>query len=545
MAWFNGRNINSGIFHGRSIDLNRMIAGYSPSERPTVYGWHVDPSISDPAQAVTYLADAVGKTPAAMGTSTFSYGDWADAFFMPKPCMLRYDGTVAYYLDPNDYTKKADGTASDVANASFSGNAMMEWPLIWYKFEAGSADGEGYFYCSDLQVDSSYKCWCNIDANGIIVPHFYTAIYNGTGESKLRSLSGAGLIGVSAKTLSDRAALNNVSSDHEWDISLISDRLLINALLVLMGKTLAMQTAYGYGNGSSTMSSIRTGAMNNKGLFWGSISTQNSGVKVFGMENWWGTQWEYNLGMVFSGDRMLSKLTYGKSDGSDTVGYNCTGIGYNDVGPVPDNSDRINAMIFTPLGTYPVKIRQWNDPDSSTAPLYYGAYLFRATAQLELECGNYWTIDNKIVKPDAAFPNDRARMVKGGYRHERPASFVMLSHKQNVQLTLYATDDSASRLSPETGWNDSPWEFDMSRYTDSNYFIVWVAVRNSDNSNFQTQEDTGRYVTIKQNAPRLLAFGGSMIDGEKGSAYSSITSPSDVDNIYNSSRLSCKPVAHQ
>ncbi|MBR1382793.1 MAG: hypothetical protein IJ555_03140, partial [Ruminococcus sp.] len=80
MAWFNGRNINSGIFHGRSIDLNRLIAGFTPGTRPTVYGWHVDPSISDPAQAVTYLADAVGKTPAAMGASSFSYGDWANAF---------------------------------------------------------------------------------------------------------------------------------------------------------------------------------------------------------------------------------------------------------------------------------------------------------------------------------------------------------------------------------------------------------------------------------------------------------------------------------
>lgn len=44
------------------------------AETPTVYGWHIDPSISNPAQAVTYLADAVGKTPAAMGASTFSYG---------------------------------------------------------------------------------------------------------------------------------------------------------------------------------------------------------------------------------------------------------------------------------------------------------------------------------------------------------------------------------------------------------------------------------------------------------------------------------------
>ena len=183
--------------------------------RPRIYGWHVDPSISDPSQAITYLADARGKTPAAMGASTFSYGGWEKAFFMPKPCMLRYDGTVAYYLDPNDYTKKADGTPSDVANASFEGNAMMEWPLIWYKFEAGEAEGEGSFYCSDRQVDESYHCWCNIDSQNNETEHFYTAIYNGTGTTKLRSLSGVALTsengngGTNAAQEVARATANN------------------------------------------------------------------------------------------------------------------------------------------------------------------------------------------------------------------------------------------------------------------------------------------------------------------------------------------------
>ena len=37
----------------------------------------------------------------------FDYGDWNDPFFIPKPCMLKSDGTVDYYLDENDYSKKA------------------------------------------------------------------------------------------------------------------------------------------------------------------------------------------------------------------------------------------------------------------------------------------------------------------------------------------------------------------------------------------------------------------------------------------------------
>ena len=113
-----------------------MIADYLKDiNKAIIYGWHVDPNVSDSYNAVTYLNDAIGKIPASMGNSTFSYGGWENSFFIPKPCMLKFDGTVDYYLDPNDYTKKVDGTYSDIANTSYAGNAMMEWSKIWYKFE--------------------------------------------------------------------------------------------------------------------------------------------------------------------------------------------------------------------------------------------------------------------------------------------------------------------------------------------------------------------------------------------------------------------------
>ena len=52
---------------------------------------------------------------------SFDYGSWEDAFFMPRPCMLKSDGTVDYYLDPDDYSKREDGTASDISNQRNSG----------------------------------------------------------------------------------------------------------------------------------------------------------------------------------------------------------------------------------------------------------------------------------------------------------------------------------------------------------------------------------------------------------------------------------------
>lgn len=42
--------------------------------------------------------------------------------------MLKSNGTVDYYLNPNDYSKKEDGiTNSDVANALYDGNTMAQY----------------------------------------------------------------------------------------------------------------------------------------------------------------------------------------------------------------------------------------------------------------------------------------------------------------------------------------------------------------------------------------------------------------------------------
>ena len=50
-------------------DMTSRLAGELLT-RPKIYGCHVDPSVSDLAQAVTYLADAVGMTPAMPAAST-------------------------------------------------------------------------------------------------------------------------------------------------------------------------------------------------------------------------------------------------------------------------------------------------------------------------------------------------------------------------------------------------------------------------------------------------------------------------------------------
>ena len=362
----------------------------TPPVTSVVYGWHVDPSVADSSNAVTYLEDAVGMTPAAMGASTFDYGSWEDAFFMPKPCMVRSNGEVAYYLDPNDYSKKADGTPSDVANPDFDGNAMMEWGKIWYKFAGGETDGEGYFYVSNVQVDDSYHCWCNYDSKDNITDHFYTAIYNGTGTTKLRSISGVALTsangngGTTVTQEVERATANNTTADVEWYTDVWADRLLINALLVLIGKSLNTQATFGRGldTGSQTAKEAYvTGTLNDKGLFWGVTADGNSAVKVFGMENWWGCVWHRTAGCI-SVDRALKiKLTYGTADGSTAVGYNQTGSGYISDGTIPSSDNYVKAMAYNQYGYMADNV---TGGSSST---YYADYFYQNTGTRYLLVG--------------------------------------------------------------------------------------------------------------------------------------------------------------
>ena len=50
-----------------------------------------------------------------------------------KGCLLADAGTVNYYLNPTDWSKKADGTAS--ARDGSNGQVMMEWGDFYYKVE--------------------------------------------------------------------------------------------------------------------------------------------------------------------------------------------------------------------------------------------------------------------------------------------------------------------------------------------------------------------------------------------------------------------------
>lgn len=331
-----------------------------------LYGFKLDQNESDPASMITYLSDCDNKyyESAKMNyvTDKFDYGDWSDAWFIKnlKPCMLKYDGTVDYELNPNDYTKKLDGTASDVANASYGGNAMVGIPKVYWKI-VDNGDNTANIYICDKKLDDDFVCWSHIDNNGNEIDYCYMPIYNGSNiNSVLRSISGkAPMASQTATTEITYAKANNIGSDIIWYTELFNDRMLINILLLLIGKSTDTQTIFGTGNNNSfsayNTGIKNTGAMNTKGLFWGSQDNV-SGVKVFGIEHWYGNIWRRIGGWINDKDTQKIKMTYGQSDGSTTDGYNETGSGYISIGgsiPSGTSGGYISKMLITDNGLIP------------------------------------------------------------------------------------------------------------------------------------------------------------------------------------------------
>lgn len=338
-----------------------------------LYGYDLDTTDSNPDTRVTYPSDVdnYGYTPAAMNftSGVFNYGSWPSAAgsnsFMPKPCMLSYNsadsthnGKILHYLNPNDYTKQVNGSDSSVSSTSTNANAMMEWPKIYtYRW----MDGDIYkFRCSNAKLTSDYDCWCNYNnSSKNEVDHFYTAIYEGTiagsDAGPLRSLSGCSVYSYD-NTLN---FINNMipgkiaKNGTGWGYESIKHILLIQDLLVLMAKTTDCQTAYGTGSSYESRNTT-TGSMNKKGLFWGS-NDGTTGIKVFGMEQWWSSS--YN--------RMISGFIRGMDLGStalepidtyrNTYAISVTGgtDGYLPL-TAASNTGYIKSMFFTKFGRLPI-----------------------------------------------------------------------------------------------------------------------------------------------------------------------------------------------
>ena len=225
---------------------------------------------------------------------------------------------------------------------------MMQFPTIYFKRWEDSC--YEYCYISDVKRDSSYKAYAHTDVNNNIIPYCYMAIYRGSLiSSKLRSLSGQGMM--SGQTASKEREYA-IANGGQWDMSTFADRMMVNDLLVLIGKSTHTQKVFGYGNAPGSQSVQNSGTLDTFGLFYGTSASNSLGVKVFGIEHYWGNQWNRLIGWLNVNGTQKIKLTKGTADGSSCTDYDFIGTNYLSISNATPSGSSGGYISVTKMTTY-------------------------------------------------------------------------------------------------------------------------------------------------------------------------------------------------
>lgn len=400
----------------RSLDILTIV------ETPKVYGFRIDKNNTNPYTRVTYLYDAVGMTPAYMNFSqgTFNYGSWANVWFVSenRPVALNFDGTVDYELDHTDFTKKLDGTASDVSDASYAGNFMSEMPTVYVKRWEDS--NYNYMAFSKVKVDNDYLAQAHTNANGVINSHIYLPMFKGSvSDTKLRSLMGTYPKNFTSGSAEITYASNCGSGWQLWDKAKID---LIMDLIILITKSTNCRATIGNGDCNTYNSSDTTtyGMMKSgyetdgstrstNAQFYGfeGTETTNYGLHhmiAFYIEDLWGNRTDRCLGFHVVNNKYIVKMTPPYALTPDST-YTTLDV----VIPSGSSSSYVSGYIKNiSSGTYggvPTAIGA-SSTTGFASDLYAnkGSYSlgyiarFGGSAGSSVHCGRAWTFDSEYTQ---------------------------------------------------------------------------------------------------------------------------------------------------
>lgn len=379
--------------------------------KPIRYGFKIDKQDVNPDTRVTYLYDAVGMTPAYMdfASGTFNYGSWDDVWFVKnnRPVALKFDGTVDYELNHTDFTKKLDGTASDVSDSTYAGNFMSEMPTVYVK--RWEDDRYNYIVFSDVQYDSDYQAQAHTNENGVVNSAIYLPMFKGSVDSnnRMRSIMGTYPRGNTTGTNEITYASNCGTGWQIWDKAKID---LIMDLIVLITKSTNCRAKIGNGDCTTYNSSDTTnyGKMKSgyetdgttrsvNAQFYGSEGTNASGygkhhMSAFFIEDLWGNRWDRVLGFNLVNNVYKVKMTAPYSLNSDSS--------YETLSVLPPSSTEgwLKNISSGTYGDIPAEVGATNS--TGFANYFYKnasgtrLSLFGGNCSNGLKVGRYWNLNN-------------------------------------------------------------------------------------------------------------------------------------------------------
>ena len=381
------------IFNYKEDGAQNSTSDYTKKDYITVTLMKDDSKMeTNPTGAFTWLDDAVGMTMQQIME-----------FLGITPMVLSSTGDEKFKLNPNDYTKQANGTTAD---RPLGNDTMVKFPIRGIKrWKNGSV--------SFLSITDNP----NAEAQGFIYTTFYygnkrlTEFYLGAydayeANSKLYSYHD-----VAPKVNTTLTQFRNLAKARGTGYQLVDGYMIdyLQACYLMVHKSADCKTTVG--NGRISTSAIVSGladkfGMNNE-LATNEQKKANGAVKCLGIENLWGNVWTWVDGMYIDNVYRIKKSNNPDIFNDYGYGYKIcgTGIGYGLNGSI---SNFVSDVAWNDeLGFYPTSVqggRQnkfycdglWQLSDKCV--LFGGCYLHG------LDVGVfYWNLFNAASASDAHF----------------------------------------------------------------------------------------------------------------------------------------------
>ena len=324
---------------------------------PIVYGYRINELDPDPNTKVEYLGGVENTfyEPCRMifDQDTFYWGSWKDAFFIPRPCALNRDGTVEYYLDPDNFNLKEDGLPATLNDTLWEGNFMVEFPPIFMK--SWVEDHYLYVLFSNEKLDDGFECWSCKKEDGTYAAHFYLPMFEGTNvNSVLRSL------GTNAKPTGGSGGVNELlwaetngvykDRGEGWSTTWYCDEVLMQFLFPLLFRHTNSQARLGMG----TSALVNNDGCLTKGMMYGTAAASSAGTVYLGMHNWFACRWKRIQGLILHSSAVLVKMTPSKVDGSLCDYFSSDDVAnvtqYINTGTMLPNFSNAYVSRFQPIG---------------------------------------------------------------------------------------------------------------------------------------------------------------------------------------------------
>ena len=295
-------------------------------EANPIFGFIEHQNTLAPGSRVEYIGANKNYTPLTVtkgggyNLNSWDGFEWLEA---NKPWMVKSDGTPDYRLNENDYTKKEDGTASDVSNIDYDGGAFS-WAKKIYRNEMMVGDKRIVRFCM-TKIDGfepdGFIDPDNNELEGGWIPMFYGSILNNKGTCIAGTQPDH-----DTSTSTEKSAIDAFGSRARFFGGAIVQVLI--DLMIMFSRTSDLQGAYGNGNMSGydsadTYKGVKENAVVGGGQFYGT-SDGHSLNKAF-----------HSIVIISYQQWMRDPYTIcvnGKLKVSPDYKYSLTGEGYLDTG---------------------------------------------------------------------------------------------------------------------------------------------------------------------------------------------------------------------